>query len=88
MPSSPILIFFDKKMIFGMQKQSRSLEKRLPITKYILDRLLHAAKLSATSAYQFALFRAMFLIAFHAFLRISQVIKAIKITEVQQNCFI
>ena len=70
-PSSSFLV---KKMILGMQKQSRSLEKRLPITKDILDRLLHAAKLSATSAYQLALFRALFLIAFHAFLRIGEVV--------------
>ena len=55
-------------MILGMQKQSRSL------TKDILDRLLHAAKLSGTSAYQLALFKALFLIAFHAFLRIGEVV--------------
>ena len=73
-PSRPILIFFGKKIILGMQKQSRSLEKRLPITRDILDRLLHAAKLSATSVYQLALFRALFLIAFHAFLRIGEVV--------------
>ena len=83
----PCSSFLVKKIILGMHKQSRSLEKRLQITiinymnKDILDRLLHAAKLSATSAYQLALFRALFLIAFHAFLRIGEVVVRSKMAD-------
>lgn len=69
----PSAVFSIKKMITGARKLKPSLDIRLPITLQILSKLTAALEFTCTSAYNRSLFKAMYLTAFHGFLRIGEI---------------
>ncbi len=65
--------FFIQKILQGVVRESgRAPDARLPITYHILGRLVEAVNHTAPSHYCKMLFQAMFILAFHAFLRSSE----------------
>lgn len=68
-PSDHLLI---KKLLVSAQKSSHSYDKRLPITLPILRRLLHSLPVVASTPYFVTLYRAMYLLAFYALLRVGE----------------
>ena len=65
--------FAIKKLITGAQKLDGRLDMRLPITPAVLGKLVHAVQFIAASEYLRLMLRSMFLLAFHAFLRIGEI---------------
>ena len=64
--------FVIKKTLQGVSNLQPTRDLRLPITIQMLDSLVDATKQVATTHYHSLLLTAMFLLAFHAFLRISE----------------
>ena len=64
--------FIIRKIITACHKQHPSIDSRLPITKLLLHKLVHALKFTTTSNFELVVYRAMFCMAFHAFLRIGE----------------
>jgi hypothetical protein len=64
--------YWIKKMLAGIKRHSNSFDQRLPITSDILYRLLDSLPHITSLVYTQALLRAMYLLAFHAFLRIGE----------------
>lgn len=62
-------------MLQGFRKSKPSSDSRLPITPTILKKIIHALEFSTTSAFTKSLFRAMFTLAFCAFLRVGELTK-------------
>lgn len=60
--------FIIKKMLIGFQKCKPSFDSRLPITPAILIQLVNALQHTSSSAFYRCLLRAMFILAFCAFL--------------------
>lgn len=71
--ADPSSVFAIKKMLVGARKLNPSLDLRLPITVAILHKLINALKFTTNSAYNRGLFQAMYLTAFHGFLRIGEI---------------
>ena len=67
--------FTIRKMLQGFRKSKPSSDSRLPITPTILKKIIHALEFSTTSALTKSLFRAMFTLAFCAFLRVGELTK-------------
>ena len=65
--------FVVKKLITGAQNLSGRQDTRLPITKSVLSKIVHAINFVASSEYIQLLLKSMFLLAFHAFLRIGEI---------------
>ena len=65
--------FLVKKMLRGAKRLASSSDVRQPITLDVLEKLLVAVQYVAISGYQTHLYRAMFLLAFYAFLRVGEV---------------
>ncbi|XP_033762090.1 uncharacterized protein LOC117343724 [Pecten maximus] len=61
--------FVIHKMLKGYSKLNRATDLRLPITYHILCKLLTGVKHTTGSRYERTLLQAMFLLAFHSFLR-------------------
>lgn len=57
----------------GAHKLNPTTDTRLPITIHILHKLIHALSSTCNSAYYIAVFKAMYLTAFHGFLRIGEI---------------
>lgn len=70
----PTQFFMVRKMLVGLQKTGGKPDFRKPITKPILHQLLGALNTICSSHYDKLLFQSMFLLAFHAFLRIGEVV--------------
>ena len=73
--------FIVKKMLQGFQKIKPSSDARLPITPNILKSLLQALEHTTSSFFTKLLLRAMFLVAFCAFLRVGEITKTSGITQ-------
>lgn len=67
--------FIIRKMLQGFRKSKPSSDSRLPITPTILKKIIHALEFTTTSAYTKSLLRAMFTLAFCAFLRVGELTK-------------
>lgn len=65
--------FWIQKMLIGITKRSPSNDIRIPVTEQTLKRLLAALPTSVSSVYVAQLFKAMFLLAFRAFLRVGEI---------------
>lgn len=65
--------FLVSKMLSGAQRLSAKPDTRYPITVTVLKQIVDALKHVAYSFQQHILFRAMFLLAFHAFLRVGEI---------------
>ena len=60
-------------MLIGFQKSNSSSDARLPITPTILFQLVNALQHTTSSKFLRVLFKAMFILAFCAFLRVSEI---------------
>lgn len=69
----PTNSFLVHKLLQGLSKVNPSGDTRNPITLPLLHKLLAAVSRVSTSAYESSLFRAMFVLMFHGFLRIGEV---------------
>lgn len=65
--------FLVRKMLEGAKKLSHTTDSRLPITAVILHRLVDTLTLTQTVHFNAVLIQAMFLVAFHGFLRIGEI---------------
>ncbi|KAK3088509.1 hypothetical protein FSP39_020005 [Pinctada imbricata] len=65
--------FAIKRMLSGYQKKHISCDTRLPITPIILSKLIHSLPFVCKSMFSRVLVKAMYLLAFHAFLRIGEI---------------
>ena len=70
--TNPTNAFLVQKIVAGCYKKAPSFDARLPITKDILTKLLSALDFTAGSRHLCALYKAMFSVAFHAFLRVGE----------------
>ena len=66
--------FIVKKLIVGIQREKSCPDARLPITTSILHTLLHHVHLAVHLSYDIFLYKAIFLIAFHGFFRMGELI--------------
>lgn len=70
----PGLSFINKKLLLGVQRSRGTDDARLPITREILHKLIRILPQICQNTYNRALLAAMFLVAFHAFLRIGEMV--------------
>lgn len=66
-------VFVVRRALQGFKKLKGSPDVRLPITPSILRKLIVSLPNCTSSFYQCSLFKAMFLLAFHAFLRVGEI---------------
>ena len=71
-PTDPTNTFLVKKAILGVAKLRPSRDKRHPITRALLSKLVWATQGVSDNSYNQALLSAMYTLAFHGFLRISE----------------
>jgi hypothetical protein len=69
----PTASFLIKKFLKGAQKLNKSSDTRLPITLPLLQRLIGALEVAVSSVSERVLIAALFLLVFHAFLRMGEV---------------
>ena len=69
----PTQLFVIKKLLSGAHKLSGKPDTRLPITPTVLHKIVDATKYIVSSAYLRNMLQSMFLLAFHAFLRIGEI---------------
>lgn len=69
----PSKVAYIKEMLKGYSKLGRTLDARLPITLPILQQLVQVTDTIVSSQYMALLYKAMFTLAFHAFLRIGEI---------------
>ena len=65
--------FIIRKMLSGAKKLYQSSDTRFPITIQILHKLVDSIHRLAKSKYEICLFKAMYILMFHGFLRIGEV---------------
>ena len=70
-PTNSVVI---RKLLIGARKLNPSADLRLPITSSILHRLIQALKPATTSSYNLQLLTAVYLVAFHGFFRIGELL--------------
>ena len=70
--ADPSTSFFISNLIQGIKKQKPSIDSRLPITLPILHKLVDAVDKVCIHPFYKALYKAMYLVAFHAFLRVGE----------------
>lgn len=70
--SDPTTTFAIKKLLHGIAKLRPATDRRQPITRDMLRRLVWATEGVSEDAYQQKLLSAMYTLAFHGFLRISE----------------
>lgn len=73
--------FLIKKMLKGFHKSKPTSDPRLPITPEILSALLHSLEHTTSSFFTKLLLKAMFILAFCAFLRIGEITKTANPTQ-------
>lgn len=76
--------FLVQKMLSPCRKTRPSLDIRLPITIEVLHKVCDALEYSVSNIYKKLLFKAMFLLAFHAFLRIGEITSVCSANHVLQ----
>lgn len=64
--------FVIKKSLQGLKKLTGKSDTRLPITLSILEQLVQSLRFTCSSYFLRSLFKAMYLVAFHAFLRVGE----------------
>ena len=69
----PTATFLVKKALAAVHKAKPTVDQRMPITKEILHTLTNTLSRSLKDQFNSHLFRAMFLLAFHAFLRVGEI---------------
>ena len=70
--SDPTTTFLAQKLLSAYHKLGKQFDLRMPIDKPMLSKLLGALDFTVTGKHHRALYRAMFCLAFHAFLRIGE----------------
>lgn len=70
--SDPTPSFLVQKLLGACHKKNRQTDVRLPIEKPILGKLIHATNYTIERKDHRSLFKAMFSLAFHAFLRVGE----------------
>ena len=65
--------FLVTKALVSCYKKYQKIDKRLPITMDILDKIIFATEHVLDNHYEITMFKAMFSLAFHAFLRIGEI---------------
>ncbi|XP_061190816.1 uncharacterized protein LOC133198909 isoform X1 [Saccostrea echinata] len=78
----PTQNFVIKRTIQGFQNLKSTTDVRMPITPSILQKLVNSLHFCTSSFYEKCLFKAMFLLAFHAFLRIGEITSTTKSSTV------
>lgn len=68
----PTQSFLIKKLLNSIQRGTYQRDNRLPITPEILEKLTASLRYTTSSAYQYHMLKAMYLLAFHAFLRVGE----------------
>ena len=68
--------FLIRKSLQAARRISPTYDSRLPITEEILHRLISGLSCTISTQYRKALYRSMFLLAFHAFLRVGEVTRS------------
>ena len=71
--NDPTQLFLIRKMLAGLWKHNAKPDIRHPITIYMLHKLIDALENVCPSLYNKRMFKAMFLLAFHAFVRIGEI---------------
>lgn len=74
--------FLIKKMLKGFHKSKPTTDPRLPITPEILSSLLQSLEHTTSSFFTKLLLKAMFILAFCAFLRIGEITKTLNPTQI------
>ncbi len=69
----PTATFIIAKMREGCRRDRPRKDTRLPITPFVLTKVMGALPLVTESKYEFAVFRAMYLLAYAAFMRVSEI---------------
>lgn len=69
----PTSTFLISKLLKACHKMKKPADSRLPIDKPILSKLMQAVNTTCNDLYRRLMFRAMFSLAFHAFLRIGEI---------------
>ncbi|KAK7474811.1 hypothetical protein BaRGS_00033949 [Batillaria attramentaria] len=69
----PTSAFLTQKLLQACHKQRQRVDSRLPIDKTILEKLIAALPHTTTNSFETVLFKAMFALAFHAFLRVGEI---------------
>ena len=85
---NPTQVFVINKLLVGAKKLSGTPDTRLPISLSILRKFVDATQFIASSAYLRLLRQSMFLLAFHAFLRIPVTITVTPSLNVQMLPFV
>ena len=65
--------FYIKKLLVGVQKSSGKVDSRKPIDLHMLAQLVHASKAVIPEKFTQLCIAAMFMLAFHGFLRIGEI---------------
>ena len=71
--ADPTAIFVVRKLLHGAKKLRTSFDQRTPVTKSILHQLVHSTPHISDCYYHNVLTAGMYLLAFHAFLRIGEI---------------
>ena len=71
--ADPCATFLIKKLLSACFKKKPVCDTRLPITKTILSKIVSALNYTVDNKYLMKLFKAMFSLAFHAFLRVGEI---------------
>jgi hypothetical protein len=77
----PTASFLVKKSLQGYNNDKKQIDGRLPITTDVLQKLLHSLRFTNSSYFHRSLLKAMYLVAFHAFLRIGEITVSNKNSE-------
>lgn len=81
---NPAAAFLIKRLLIATRKAQPDCDIRLPITHAILVKLLQQLMFATSSAFHHKLFRAMFLLAYHAFLRVGEMTASTHNLQVEQ----
>ncbi|KAH3781769.1 hypothetical protein DPMN_159673 [Dreissena polymorpha] len=82
----PTQNFAVKKCMHGYTYRLKSPDKRLPITPDLLARLVQSLHFTSNSVFHRILVKAMYLLAFHAFLRVGEITGRSKPAVLTYSC--
>lgn len=75
----PCSSFLIQKLLLSARKLRPSQDVRIPITRKILHQICDVLPVTVSNAFESAMFKAMFLLAFYGFLRIGEITSAQKV---------
>jgi site-specific recombinase XerD len=81
--TDPTAHFLLKRIILGATKLTKSCDSRAPVTLPMLKTLVLSCKQVTDSPYHCAMFKAMYTLMFHAFLRIGEVTQSPNVLQLQ-----